>query len=111
MGVSDYSLPMVKTLPAPVSSDHKVADDRLTDKSPAAPAVAPASSTSRAPAAITSMSWARMSFEVDLSNRSVKLTLSDRNSGEVYRELVYDRGGLLRTSMRPGSGQWIDRSV
>lgn len=57
------------------------------------------------------VSWARMSFDVDLSDRSIKVTLSDRNSGEVYRELVYDRGGLLRARTRPEPGKWIDRFV
>ena len=59
----------------------------------------------------SSMSGARISFDVDLSSSSIKVTLSDRNSGEVYRELVYDRGGLLHLPDQRATGQWIDRSV
>ena len=59
----------------------------------------------------TSTGWRRMSFDVDLNSRAIRVTVSDQNSGEVYRELVYDRSGRLRLPNRPDAGRWIDRAV
>ena len=59
----------------------------------------------------SSISWARMSFDVDLSSSSMRVTLSDGGSGEVYRELIYDRGGLVHLPDQPATSQRIDRSV
>ena len=67
--------------------------------------------SSRVTSTESSMSWARISFNVDLNSSSIRVTLSDKRSGEVYRELVYDRGGLLHLPDQPATGQWIDRSV
>jgi len=52
-----------------------------------------------------------MSFDVDLSSSSMRVTLSDGGSGEVYRELIYDRSGLVHLPDQPATGQRIDRSV
>ncbi len=83
-------------------------DLEKTQTSPTTPDALPASKVSATEASI---SWRRMSFDVDLNSRSIRVTVSDRNSGEVYRELVYDRSGLLHLPGRPDAGRWIDRAV
>lgn len=53
---------------------------------------------------------AAMSFAVNPNSNSVTVTLADRNSGEVLRQLVYKFGGLPR-SASGASGKVIDVSA
>ena len=53
-------------------------------------------------------SGAKLSFESDFRSKSLTVTLSDSRSGEVFRKLVFDRGGLLRSSPRQSTGGLID---
>ena len=83
------------------------APDLVRRHDPLAPAkdLAPTSGTSSAkPLA----SGARLSFESDFRSKSLTVTLSDSRSGEVFRKLVYDRGGLLRSSPGQSTGGLID---
>jgi hypothetical protein len=55
-----------------------------------------------------SMPSARMSFDIGLAGNSLTVTLSDRNSGEVFLKLVYDDGGLVHSSLKAHAGQLVD---
>ena len=50
---------------------------------------------------------AAMSFAINLRGNSITVTLADRISGEVLRQLVYEFGGLPRPSSE-ASGRLID---
>lgn len=50
---------------------------------------------------------AAMSFAIDLGGNSITVTLADRISGEVLRQLVYEFGGLPRSASE-ASGKVID---
>ncbi len=67
----------------------------------------------QAPAAVMSnakplASGARLSFESDFRSKSLTVILSDSRSGEVFRKLVYDRGGLLRSLRGQSTSGLID---
>jgi uncharacterized FlaG/YvyC family protein len=53
------------------------------------------------------MSSTGLSFDVKHGSNALTVTLSDRNSGEVLRKLVY-RHGVERHSLMQSSGQNID---
>lgn len=50
---------------------------------------------------------AAMSFAINLRGNSITVTLADRISGEVLRQLVYEFGGLPRPASET-SGRLID---
>lgn len=49
-----------------------------------------------------------LAFDVGNGGESITVTLSDRNSGEVYRKLVYDRGARLQSALRADRGRMVD---
>ncbi len=53
---------------------------------------------------------AAMSFAIDLGGNSITVTLADRISGEVLRQLVYEFGGLPRSASKT-NGRLIDISA
>lgn len=55
-----------------------------------------------------SMPSAKMSFDIGLAGNSLTVTLSDRDSGEVFLKLVYDDGGLVHSSLQAHAGQLVD---
>ncbi len=49
-----------------------------------------------------------MSFAVVPGSNSIIVTLADRTSGEIFRKLVYDRSGALRSLPQAGTGGLLD---
>lgn len=49
-----------------------------------------------------------LAFDVGNGGETMTVTMSDRNSGEVYRKLVYDRGARLQSALRADRGCMVD---